>query len=111
MPRVSLTINEIRERRSGNACMIHPAGKIYFLQPITSSDRLQISVTKYNAVMTTDDIPERYQLAATYYVLSRYYSDIDADRANYYHRMYQQQWARVKHNHLASGRFDWGDDL
>lgn len=111
MPRVSLTINEIRERKTGNACLIHPSGKIYFLQPITSSDRLQISVTKYQSDLSVDELPDQYTLAATYYVLARYYSDIDADRANYYQQMYQRAWSRVKHNHLASGRFDWGDDL
>lgn len=111
MSRVALTINEIRQRASGNGCLIHPNGKIYFAQPVTSSDRLQLSVTQYETDLQVEDLPDKYTLAFQYYVLGRYYSDIDSEKANYYMRLFHQQWAKVRHNTLASGRQDWGDDL
>ena len=111
MARVNLTINEIRLRASGNGCLIHPNGKIYFAQPITKTDRLQLSVTKYDSELQVEDLSEKYSLAAQYYVLGRYYSDLDSEKANYYMRSFQQQWAKVRHNTLASGRQNWGEDL
>ena len=111
MPRVALTIEEIRTRALGNGCLVHKNGTLYFAQPVTKTDRLQLSATLYDTQLQVENLPDKYALAAQYYVLGRYYSDIDSDRANYYMRLFQQQWAKVRHNTLGDGRMDWGSDI
>lgn len=110
MTRVSLSIDEIRQRMSGNACLIH-SGRIWFANAITSSDVVKLSVTRFDTSLEVENLPDRYLYSAIYYILHRSHIDIAPEKANYYRRMFEIEYAKVKHNDLVSGRSDWGTDL
>ena len=110
MTRVSLTISQIRQMRVGTRCLIQ--GKtIYFSRAITPGESIRISATTYDSEITPATLPEHFQLAAQYYILWRYYSNLDATRANYYSGLFNQQWAQVRHDRTAITRCELGEDL
>ena len=50
----------------------------------------------YDADLTIQELGDRYTLSFTYYVLARYYANIEnAEKATYYHSMFEREWIKV----------------
>jgi len=62
-------------------------------------------------LISLDNIPDRFQLAATYWIMHRYYAGRDAGLSNYYNQLYEVEWAKVCHNRLKPLVSYIGDDL
>lgn len=111
MTRVSLTIDEIRAMQSGTRCHVGADHRIHFSRVIDETERVQITATTYDADITVAALPDKFLLAATYYVLASYYAEINPERANYYMAKYRLQWAAVAGNRQPSYRQYLGYDL
>lgn len=61
--------------------------------------------------ITLNSIPDRFLLAATYWVLHRHYSGKDGNLATYYHQLYRTEWEKVSHNRIKPLTSYLGDDL
>ncbi|HPS39963.1 MAG TPA: hypothetical protein PL124_11155 [Candidatus Cloacimonadota bacterium] len=86
-------------------------GRIVFGNSMTGNTVTVIGVV-VDPEMTVESMPERFRLAAMYWVMHRYYvSTGDGQKANYYHDLYSQEWSKVRHNRLRSGYVNMGTDL
>lgn len=111
MARVSLTINEIRQMQRGTRCLVGRDHMIHFARPISSSERIQITATMYDTEATVEGLPDKFLQAATYFVLARYYAEVDPTRSNYYNALYHRAWVATRSNRQYSGRQDYGRTL
>ncbi|HNX37626.1 MAG TPA: hypothetical protein PL124_07495 [Candidatus Cloacimonadota bacterium] len=59
--------------------------------------------------LTVDTLPERFQLAATYWVLHRHYSETDANKSSYYHDLYSSEWMKTRHQRTGTPLVNLGD--
>lgn len=61
--------------------------------------------------ITADELPDKYMLAATYWIMHRWYSTRDANQSNYYRSLYDIEIAKTRHNRLQPLDSYLGDDL
>jgi len=65
----------------------------------------------YDESVTLESLPERFFLAMTYYVLHRYYANMDAEKSKYYLAMHEREWLKVHRSQLRQYTIDLGSDL
>ena len=84
-------------------------------QVVFSTDMSDYTVTAMCVVadplISLDNIPDRFQLAATYWIMHRYYAGRDAGLSNYYNQLYEVEWAKVCHDRLKPLVSYIGSDL
>jgi hypothetical protein len=84
-------------------------------QVVFSTDMSDYTVTAMcviaDPLINLNSIPDRFTLAATYWILHRYWSTKDANQSNYYHQLYDIEWAKVQHNRLHPAVIGIGTDL
>lgn len=84
-------------------------------QVVYSSDMSDYTVTAMCVVadplISLDSFPDRYQLAATYWILHRYYAGRDNAMSSYYLGMFDVEYAKVSHNRLQPLDSHLGSDL
>lgn len=78
----------------------------------TSASTITARVKLIDPDMNTDDIPDRFVLAAQYWIQYRYYFSIDdRAKAQVFYDMYDTEFAKVRHNRIGSFRIQVSDDI
>lgn len=111
MVEISEVLAEYRSAGRSSAAYRVMDGMVVF-----NTDTTNNTVTARARVIDPDlmatDIPERFVLAAQYWIQHRYYLSIDSmQKAQYYYDMYSEEFAKVRHNRIGSFNIQVSDNI
>ena len=99
----------VSDRSASKKCLIQD--KIYFNFALPDSCNVLVDGLYYDDTITIETIGDKWTIGFIYYILSRYYSAVDANQSNYYREMYDMQVARISQRRMAAPMVSIGDDL
>lgn len=94
----------------GYSYHVMPSGQVVFSGNMRGH-KLTALCTVADPQLSLDSIPDRFQQAATYYIMHRYFSGRDNVQSEHYRTLYAVEWAKVRHNRLRPLESYLGDDL
>jgi len=105
-----LAVDYANGATSGYSYHVMKDGTVVFSSDMTTHS-LTAMCNVYDPSISANTVPDKFQLAALYWVLHRWHSQTDANLSSYYHQLYLVEWAKAHHNRLRDPRQGLGTDL